>query len=704
MGMVKKTASIVASLIIILAIGGFVAVRNFDLNRYKGYIEDIVLRETGRKLSLNGDAKIGLSLVPTLVINDVTFANPDWAQNPYMAKLEQLEIKFSLSALLHKQINIKKFVLIRPEVYLETAKDGKKNWEFTNIKTNTASNSNNGGQSVSQVKDARAVAAIGLIAKEVRLKDGHVNYFDAKTGQTTSAIINDIELEVENDQPIELSIDAVYDKNQIQAELQLSDIQKIMQSGDIEFEGIINALNIKTNITGSALNVMGDISYQVEANIYNPAGNFSAPETSLLARIDGDVNKADINIRSLNLATNLITGVVKIDWSKAKPYIDADLRSDVFNLKSLNKNAAISWRLPNLVSEAQALEVVPNDKIPYQYLNMLNGLFNIKVGKLILPDDMILLDILVGAKLNNGILTVNKLNTTVYGGKVVASGVVNANKQAISAKVNASQIKFSNLYNVLVDDDDFSISSGGLLDVDADLSATGATYRKCSENLSGQFTALIDKTVAKAGQIEWLTTGIIAELFKVLNINTNNHDELNVECVVVNSKIKGGKAEFNKGIVFNSDKLQLVSSGSINLVNDKIDFAVSPTLNKLSSGNLTQALASFVRLGGKLQDPSIKLDKTSTVSTVVGTIATNGLYLGGEVLLGSDDNLCYNALQGTKYVARFPKKESVVNSAKESYQDVAEQARDAAKEIRDAAKGLFKSLKNSLKGKQVEEK
>ncbi len=695
MGMVKKTASIVASLIIILAIGGFVFVRNFDLNRYKTYIEDIALRETGRKLSLNGDAKIGLSLVPTLVINDVTFANPEWAQNPYMAKLDRLEVQFSLGALMHKQINIKKFILVKPEVYLEVAKDGNKSWEFAKLSNN---GQNNNGKNTPQVKDAKAVAAIGLIAKEVRLEDGQVNYYDAKSKENISAQLNEIELEVEDGEPIELKLDALYDNKSIQADLKLSELKKIMQSGNVEVEGIVEALGIKTNLQGLVSNVMGDLSYQMEVDAHNPAGNFKLPEISLLSRIDGDMNKADINIRNLNLATNSVSGNAKVDWSKAKPYIEADLRSDIFNVKSLTQKSMLSWSGPKLIAEAQALEMVPNDNIPYQCLNLLNGLFNVKVGKLILPDGLILQDILLNAKLNNGVLNINKLNTAVYGGKVNLSGVVNAAKQSLTTKISASQIKFNNLYEVLVDDDDFTVLSGGLMDVDADLATTGASYRKCSENLTGQFTAMIDKTVFKAGQIEWLTDGVVAELFKLLNIDTSRHDELNVECAVVNTKIKGGKAEFNKGIVFNSDKLQLVSSGNVNLVNDKIDFTISPTLNKLSKGNLTQALASFVRLGGKLQNPSIKLDKTSAVSTVVGTLATNGLYLGGEVLLGSDDNLCYNALQGTKYANRFTKKESVMNSAKESYQDVAGQARDAAKEIGDAAKGLFKSFKKSLKG------
>lgn len=701
---IKKTASIISTLIIILAIGGFVFVHTFDLNRYKGYIEEIALRETGRKLSLNGDARIGLSLVPTLVINDVYFANPEWAVNPYMAKLERLEIQFSLSALIHKQINIKKFILVKPEVYLEVAKDGAKSWEFANLNTQIKNSGDKIKQDLPQVKDAKAVAAIGLIAKEVRLEQGQVVYYDAKSNKSTTVAVNEIDFEADGNEPMKVSIDAVYDKNQIMAELQLSDINKIIQSGNIEFDGIINALGIKSAVKGVLSDFQGNLRYATEAEIHNPAGNFSAPETSLSARIDGDLDKADINIRSLNVATNLITGNVKVDWSKDKPYITADLRSDVFNFKSLSKRSMLSWKCPDLIASAQALEMVPNDKIPYSYLNMVNGVFNIKLGKLILGDGMIFMDMLINAKLNGGVLNISKLNTTVFGGKVVANGAINAAKQSIAANITASEIRAGSMYNVLIDDDDFTVLSGGLLDVEANLTTNGATYRKCSENMGGQFVALLNKSVVKSGQIEWLTSGVIGELFKILNIDTNKHSELNVDCAVVSSKFKDGKAIFDKGIVFSSDKLQIQSSGNINLANDKIDFTISPTLNKLSSGNLTQALASFIRLGGKLDKPSLKLDKTSAVSTVVGTIATNGLYLGGEVLLGGDDNLCNTALQGTKFVARYPKKESVKNSVKESYQDVAEQARDAAKEIRDAAKGLFKSLKNSLKGETVEEK
>ena len=96
------------SLIIILAIGGYVAVRNFDLNKYKSYATELVERELGRKLTIAGDASLGISLVPTIIINDVQLSNPSWAQFENMLSVEQIEVKFAILPLFHKQIVIDK--------------------------------------------------------------------------------------------------------------------------------------------------------------------------------------------------------------------------------------------------------------------------------------------------------------------------------------------------------------------------------------------------------------------------------------------------------------------------------------------------------------------------------------------------------------------------------------------------------------------
>ena len=130
MHMVKILAKVLFSLIIILAIVGYFAVRNFDLNQYKSYAADFVARETGRELVINGDAKLGISLVPTVIINDVALSNASWARQPEMIRVKQLEVKINILALLKKRIVIDKILLDGPEIYLETSADGAQNWVF----------------------------------------------------------------------------------------------------------------------------------------------------------------------------------------------------------------------------------------------------------------------------------------------------------------------------------------------------------------------------------------------------------------------------------------------------------------------------------------------------------------------------------------------------------------------------------------------
>ena len=142
----------------------------------------------------------------------------------------------------------------------------------------------------------------------------------------------------------------------------------------------------------------------------------------------------------------------------------------------------------------------------------------------------------------------------------------------------------------------------------------------------------------------------------------------------------------------NSEQLKVVGNGNVDLVDDKIDFTIAPMMNKLSKGNITQALASFIRIGGRLQDPKLELDKTSALTTIVGSVATGGVYLGTEMLLNGDDDPCYSALQGTKFANKFKASKGVGATTKNIYKDVTNQTKDAVKGLGNAAKDLLNAF------------
>ena len=332
-------------------------------------------------------------------------------------------------------------------------------------------------------------------------------------------------------------------------------------------------------------------------------------------------------------------------------------------------------------------------------MKLFNANVNFKVGKLVLVDDVVLSDVVVNAKLKDGVLNVSKMTANIGGGSLNISAKVNSSQQDVSINLLTDNLKIQDLYQSLSigQSGGLQVLNGGDLDIVANLSSSGKTYRRLSENLEGQVIAIVDKSEIRTGKFKWFANNIFSQLLSILGIDTENNTDMEVQCVVLRSDIAAGKAKFPDGIVFDASKLKVISKGEINLVNDKIDFTIAPSLNKLADGNITQALASFVKVRGTLNNPKLSIDKSSALTTVVGSVMTGGAYFGGEVLMNGDSSPCYTALKGTKYENRFPKSTDIKATTKDVYNDIGKQAKSTVKELENVAKDLLGSFKDSFK-------
>ncbi len=695
MKLVKKLSSIVASIIIILAIGGYIFVRNFDLNRYKPYIEDIVFNATGRTLNMGGDAHLAISLVPTVIINDVSLSNASWAQNPNMAEMNKLEIKFAIMPLLKKQIVIDKLILHGTKVYLEKSETGEKNWLF-DIKAQKT----NKVKSVSSDVKTATEATVGtvLIAHNVIISDGILNYYDAKTKTNHLLEIENINTKLNGlDKPLMIAAKMKYNGDKIGIDASINTINSVINDDKLDFDAKIEALNVKADLSGSVVNVLSNPVYAIEGNIYNPKGNFSLPEINLITRIDGDNTSAGIELKKLLLAENEVTGKSDVDWSKDKPEVNIDLMSSSFNINDFISDKKQAFVIPTLIKSANALTFVPNDTINFSYLNMINGSINLKVDNLILPEKAELKNLAIKTKLQNGMLKMSPISVDMGEGKIMADVSVAVSTNSIKANIKAKDLKVQDIEKSLFDNASaLKISQGGDLILDISLSSSGNTYRKLSENMDGNLVLILDKSTLSGADLNWLTNNIIGQLLSLLKIDTSKARNIDINCAVIRSDINKGKAYFPSGIAFNSDQIKMVGSGDINLVNDAISFTIAPTLNKLASGNITQALASFVKIEGTLDNPKLRLDTSSALSTIVGAVATGGISLGGEMLLSGDDDPCYSALVNTVYANKFKQTKGIKSSTKRAYQEVNKQAKNVIKDVGNAAKNIFDAFKEQF--------
>jgi len=166
-----------AALLVLVVAGGAVIALSFDPDSLKPRIIAAVKQATGRDLTLQGRIRLGLSLRPTLVVQDVSFANPPGFSRPQMAMLEQLDAKLSVIPLLSHHVEIDTLVLVKPDIILETDAQGRPNWVFTPEARPASTQPTAAG--------ARDVTPTRISVADVRIEDGVVTWRDGRDGRST---------------------------------------------------------------------------------------------------------------------------------------------------------------------------------------------------------------------------------------------------------------------------------------------------------------------------------------------------------------------------------------------------------------------------------------------------------------------------------------------------------------------------------------
>ena len=702
-----RLLKIIFSLILIVivgsAIGAYYFVRHFDLNSYKAMIEQQAYKATGRELKLNGDAHLAISFIPTLVVDDVTFANAAWAQQPYMVKLSSLEVELSVLPLLRKELIIKEFHLVQPQIYLEKAANGMTNWDFSKA------------EQVSSLRQTLGFAQLDTMAVEksfakdinplpeyieqislqnITIEQGFLQYFDAEKKTTQELSLNDFHLNMETlDSPIKTEIDAVYQNEPIKALLILGSFNDLFaEDKPFAVDADIKAYQVNALIKGYLFDVLkDDIAYDLTVVADSPKGNFNLPAVAIDTTAKGNLAAVAMKINSLTYAGNQLSGDLDVDISKKIPQIKAVLQSPSIDLRTLqNKKTAVNFEL---IKTAQASDLIPNTPIPYDLLLMANGSANLYVKKLIIDNAITANNVRLKATLNNGLLDVKPLNLDFGSGNIDLNTVVNANKKTISLNLKSKDVLIQDVHKEFIIDGagDFGVLSGGKTFLTANLSSHGSTLRQLIQNATGQTVVIVSESKIQTGHLHFLTEGIIPQILGVLKVDTKKSNKVNMQCAVVRADIAGGKVNVPGGIAIQSDGMTLSSSGKINLLNDKIDFNLVPSFN-FDTG-ITQALSSLVRITGTMDNPKIALDDKQALKTVVGIATTGGLsYLGSQAVL-SDNSPCYTALKGTSYQSMVPQP----SEASKAQQKTIEDTKAAFSETKAAVKNELKNIKQNAK-------
>jgi uncharacterized protein involved in outer membrane biogenesis len=239
--------------------------------------------------------------------------------------------------------------------------------------------------------------------------------------------------------------------------------------------------------------------------------------------------------------------------------------------------------------------------------------------------------------LNDGALDIDMLNATVGGEPITIAFKLDAGKDPISLdfEINADGVPVSGVLS------ETSLLQGGLILVDIDIDGQGNSVRDIMAGLDGHASlALKDSRFAD----RWLSR-FGGDLLNQLNPLAANRGYAEIECAALGFDIDNGLATTPRGFVSRETEATWIGQGEMNLKTEEIDFRLQSKPRK-GLGISVGEIASLIRFGGTLSDPTLELDpegvayKSAEAALAVGTMGASVLVKGLINRSESEEGLC----------------------------------------------------------------
>jgi hypothetical protein len=187
--------------LVVLVVAVVVVLKSIDVNAYKPLIAEQAKAATGRELTIRGNLDLQIGFSPAVVVKDVAFANAPWGSRPEMVKLAQFEVEVALLPLIFRQIQIKRLILVQPDILLETDAKGAGNWSFGAPAAAPSATQPPGGK----------VAIPAVAVQRLRIEKGTLAYRDGRTKQTTTLALDRLDVEAQDiASPLAFDLAAAY--------------------------------------------------------------------------------------------------------------------------------------------------------------------------------------------------------------------------------------------------------------------------------------------------------------------------------------------------------------------------------------------------------------------------------------------------------------------------------------------------------------
>ena len=594
----KWLAGIVFSLIVLVILAAVLLPVIINPDDYREQLRSAVSENTGYNLHLNGP--ISWSLFPRLGLS-VEDIQVDDVKNEPLATLKQADIHIAVMPLiLHQHVDMQALVLDGLTLNLERDAQGKPNWDKQEKNSGATDTSSTPDQSQPSTS-TKSAESLSLNIASINISQINLNYQDQQTGESlaihnahlqTDAIAAGKPFDLDAGFSLESSEPPLHAAVDLEATLML-DLKKHAFKADQltltitpEKQEEPVELTITARLEGSDSQLDGNITLQ-PVNLKRFLQQLALPlpemgskkaltNVSFTANVNAADNRASLQDLKLVLDTFDLNGKVAI----------ADINSNAlrFSLKGsdllLDDYLPVTPQAPSETNDKATKQNPPPAKtsenapvIPVELLKPLN-----LDGKLSLSGltargfyfDKPTLNI----KANNGVLSINKLNAGFYDGVIDGEGKVDVNgTPQVSVK---SMIQDIDLHALSAAVPDMQAVSGKA-NASIRLLTSGLTEAELIKHLNGVVKFNVDNGALNGMNLNKTVCSGIARIRNKTITKDDWPDQTRFTSLKGTFNISDGVAT-NNNLCAAMDQLNLCGGGTVNLINQSIDYSMGVTV------------------------------------------------------------------------------------------------------------------------------
>ncbi len=640
----KRIVTGVVAVLVAIMVAGYVILSTMDFEDLRDTIQAEARAATGRDLIIAGPINLEISLTPAIQLEQVTFANAEWGSRPEMVTLDRFEVEVALIPLFSGDIEVRRLVIVRPDILLETDSEGRGNWSLEGIEEAAEE----ADEPAEPGEEEKGVAGLPIL-HQVIIEDGLLTYRDGQTGEEMRVALTSFEGRAEGPtQPLSLELEGAYNDAPFKLSGTLGAFAKLAEGpfpveltaeaggATVEINGVIAqplaGLGIDLRIAARGEN-LADLGAVAGAEL-PPLGPY---DVATRVQLDGDT--VALSELTAKIGTSDLSGQATLAMGGTRPSVSGTFTSQLLDVADFAPPAAPEGEAAPLAEGPASPYVFTEQTLPLDGLKTADADLKLTVATLRLQEKLELKDFDLTLSLDNGHLRVAPLLTTFANGKIEANVDLDSAKPTPTLVTAVKGVGID--YGLLLKDMEIVNDMQGTLDLDIDLRGAGGSMRAIAAGLNGKTEIVSSEGVMSNKLLKIVGVG----LSDIMGPLMGEEKDAKINCIVSRFDIENGVAT-SRAMIFDSEAFTVTGGGTVDLRSEKLDLNMDTATREVSIASL----AVPFNIGGTLKSPTFAPDPVGTAlgaAKVVGMFVVPPLAIGeliAEKAVSGGGNACVEAL------------------------------------------------------------